>query len=91
MNFNWDTQTAVNLVLCIAIVAIGFLAWQRHRSGVILLVACAFGLFGVSHLAALFSLTDDLNTPLIVIRVAAYGLVTLAVLIEARHKTVVSD
>jgi hypothetical protein len=91
MNFNWDAQTAINLVLCIAIVAIGYLAWHRTRSGVILLVAGAFGLFGISHLATLFSLKDDLDTPLIVIRVAAYLLVTLAVLLEARHKRYVAE
>ena len=86
MNFVWDTQTGINLALCIAIVAIGFLAWQRTDSGVILLVAGAFALFGISHLASLLSLNDDFKTPLIVIRVAAYLLVTLAVLLEASHK-----
>jgi hypothetical protein len=86
MNFTWDTLTAINLGLCIAIVVIGFLAWQRTRSWVILLVACAFALFGLSHLASLFGLSDDLNNPLIVIRVTAYLLVTLAVLLEARGK-----
>ena len=91
MNFTWDTTTAVNLVLCIAIVAIGFMAWQRTSSGVILLVAAAFGLFGLSHLATLFGLTDDLNTPLIIIRVSAYVLVTLAVLLEASHKKPAAD
>jgi CHASE2 domain-containing sensor protein len=89
MNFTWDTLTGINLTLCIAIVVIGFMAWQRTRSGVILLVACAFGLFGVSHLASLFGLSHDLNDPLIVIRVAAYLLVTGAVLLEARGKKVV--
>jgi hypothetical protein len=91
MNFNWDTQTAFNLVLCIAIVVIGFMAWQRTRSGVILLVACAFGLFGISHLTSLFSLTDELNTPLIIIRGAAYLLVTCAVLLEAYGKKAVNS
>jgi hypothetical protein len=91
MNFTWDTLTAINLVLCVAIVAIGFLAWRRTRSGVILLVAGAFGLFGLSHLASLFGLTDELNTPLIIIRVAAYLLVTFAVLLEARGKKVVAS
>jgi hypothetical protein len=86
MNFTWDTLTAINLVLCIAIVAIGFMAWQRTRSGVILLVAGAFGLFGLSHLASLLGLTDELNTPIIVIRVTAYLLVTCAVLLEAYGK-----
>jgi hypothetical protein len=53
---------------------------------VILLVACAFGLFGISHLASLLGLTGQFNTPLIVIRVAAYLLVTCAVLLEAYRK-----
>ncbi len=86
MNFVWDTLTGINLILCIAIVALGYLAWQRTRSNVILLVAGAFALFGISHLASLFSLNDDLENPLIVVRVAAYLLVTIAVLMEARHK-----
>jgi hypothetical protein len=91
MNFIWDTQTGINLVLCIAIVAIGYLAWSRSRSGVILLVAGAFGLFGVSHLASLLSLSGQFNTPLTVIRVAAYLLVVLAVLLEAFRKRVVEE
>ena len=86
MTFTWDTQTGINLVLCIAIVTIGFMAWRRTRSGVILLVACAFGLFGVSHLASLLGLTGQFDTPLIVLRVAAYLLVTCAVLLEAYRK-----
>ena len=86
MNFNWDTQTGINLALCIAIVAIGFVAWRRNRSGVILLVAVAFGLFGISHLASLFSVTGDLSTPLVFIRITGYLLVTLAVLLEAYGK-----
>jgi hypothetical protein len=91
MNFSWDTLTGINLLLCIAIVVIGFLAWQRTRSWVILLVACAFALFGLSHLASLFGLSDELDTPLIVIRVTAYLLVTLAVLVEARSKKAVAE
>jgi CHASE2 domain-containing sensor protein len=91
MNFTWDTLTGINLALCIAIVVIGFLAWQRTRSWVILLVACAFALFGLSHLASLLGLSDDLDTPLIVIRVTAYLLVTLAVLLEARGKKVAAS
>jgi hypothetical protein len=91
VNFTWDTLTAINLFLCIAIVAIGFTAWRRTRSGVVLLVACAFGLFGLSHLASLFGLSDDLNNPLIIIRVAAYLLVTGAVLLEVRSKKAVAS
>ena len=91
MNWTWDTQTGINLILCIAIVAIGFIAWRRNRSGVILLVACAFGLFGLSHLASLLGLTDELNAPLIMIRVTAYLMVTGAVLLEAYGKKAVTS
>lgn len=91
MNFSWDTLTGINLFLCIAILAIGFLAWHRTRSWVILLVACAFALFGLSHLASLFGLSDEFNSPLIAIRVSAYLLVTLAVLLETRGKKVVAS
>ncbi len=91
MNFTWDTLTGINLALCIAIVVIGVLAWQRTRSWVVLLVACAFALFGLSHLASLFGLSHDLNDPLIIIRVTAYLLVTLAVLLEARGKGVAAS
>ena len=86
MAWHWDTLVGINLLLSIAIVAIGYLAWRRTRSWVILLVACAFALFGLSHLATLFSLDDDLKSVLITIRVVAYLLVVGAVLIEARRK-----
>jgi CHASE2 domain-containing sensor protein len=86
MSFNWDNVTGVNLILCIAIVVIGYLAWQRTTSTLILLVAGAFALFGLSHLAALLSLNDDLENPLIAVRVAAYLMVTLALIVEARRK-----
>ena len=86
MAWHWDTLVGINLLLSIAIVAIGYLAWRRTRSWVILLVACAFALFRLSHLATLFSLDDDLKSVLITIRVVAYLLVVGAVLIEARRK-----
>ena len=86
MAFSWDTQTGVNLILCVAIVVVGYFAWKRTGSYVILLVAGAFALFGISHLATLLSLNDDLETPLIALRVAAYLLVTGAVIVEARRK-----
>jgi hypothetical protein len=86
VNFVWDTLTGINLVLCIAIVAIGYLAWKRTGSRLILLVGGAFALFGISHLASLFSLNDDLEQVLIFVRVAAYILVALALLMEARRK-----
>jgi hypothetical protein len=91
MEWTWDTIVFTNLVLCIAIVAIGYVAWQRARSSVILLVTCAFALFGLSHLASLFGLNDELKTALIVIRIAAYLLVVLAVLLEARSKKAVAQ
>ncbi len=91
MKFSWDTVVFTNLVLCVAIMVIGYLAWRRTKSSVVLLVAAAFTLFGLSHLASLFSLQDDLENALIAVRVAAYLLVTGAVIVEARHKTAAAE
>jgi hypothetical protein len=79
MVFVWDTTLVINLVLCIVILAFGIIAWQRSKNLEPLYIAIAFGLFGLSHLATLFSLKNSLNTLLIILRLLAYLLVTLAV------------
>ena len=83
MHFAWDTITFINLVLCIVILVFGILGWQRSKNLVPLYIAIAFGLFGLSHLATLFSLKDTLSTLLIIIRLLAYLLVAYAVYLMA--------
>jgi hypothetical protein len=86
MQFVWDTQYVINLILCIVILVFGIIAWQRSKNLVPLYVGIAFGLFGLSHLATLLSLKTALNTLLIIIRLLAYLLVTYAVYLMAFRK-----
>ena len=83
MQFSWDTMTFINLILCIVILIFGILGYQRSKSRVALCVGVAFGLFGLSHLATLLSLKDSLSTILIIVRTAAYLLVTYALFLAA--------
>jgi len=86
MVFVWNTITVINLVLCIFILVFGIMGWQRSKNPVPLYIGIAFGLFGLSHLATLLSLSVCLNALLIIIRLAAYLLVTYAVYLMAFHK-----
>ncbi|HVM71585.1 MAG TPA: hypothetical protein VMT91_07475 [Anaerolineales bacterium] len=83
MQFTWNTLTFINLILCIAILVFGIISWQRQKSQVALYVGIAFGLFGLTHLASLLGLATALNVPVIIIRLAAYLLVTYALFLEA--------
>jgi hypothetical protein len=88
MQFTWNTLTFINLILCIAILVFGIIAWQRAKNRVVLYVATAFGLFGLSHLASLLGLSTVLNILLIIIRTLAYLLVTYALFLAAYGKKV---
>jgi uncharacterized membrane protein (UPF0136 family) len=83
MQLSWDTMTFINLILCIVILIFGVLGYQRSKSRVVLYVGIAFGLFGLSHLATLFGLKNSLSTILIIVRTAAYLLVTYALYMAA--------
>jgi hypothetical protein len=86
MHFVWDTTTFINLVLCIVILVFGIIGWQRLKNPAPLNIAIAFGLFGLSHLATLFSLKEALSTFLILVRLLAYLTVTYAVTLMAFRK-----
>ena len=86
MQFNWNTLTFINLILCIVILVFGIISWQRTKSRVALYVGTAFGLFGLSHLASLLGLSNMLNIALIVDRTCAYLLVTYALFLAAYSK-----
>ena len=83
MQFSWDTMTFINLILCIVILIFGILGYQRSKSQMVLYVGIAFGLFGLSHLATLLGLKNSLSTILIIVRTAAYLLVTYALYLAA--------
>ncbi|MHC1588180.1 MAG: hypothetical protein ACXQT3_01620 [Methermicoccaceae archaeon] len=86
MAFTWDTMQLVNLVLCIIVLALGSWGYRKSGNKEPLYIALAFGLFGISHLVELFGLTLTLESPLIVVRTAAYLIVVLAVYSHWRHE-----
>lgn len=78
MAFNWNPVYALNLVLCIIILILGFLGYRRNKNQVPLYISIAFGLFGISHLMALFRGEKNPESTLIIIRILAYLLVIVA-------------
>ncbi len=75
MNIVMDPVNIVNIVLCVVILIVGIMAYMKTRNPVSILVAVAFGLFGVSHVVIFLGLHDSWEISLIVIRLAAYLIV----------------
>ena len=73
-----DMTTTVNLVLCIAILVLGYLVYRRRESINALFIGIAFGMFGLSHLSLLAGLTVFPATTLLLLRICGYGLVIAA-------------
>jgi hypothetical protein len=78
MAFEWDPVLFVNLLLCIAIVILGYLCHRKSGEPLPAYIGAAFGLFGISHAATLAGLKVPLTIPLIAIRTLAYLLVLVA-------------
>ena len=74
-----DPLTLVNLILCLAIVVLGFLGFRKLRDAWPLYIAISFGLFGISHLMTLLGYKDTLTIVVIAIRIIAYLLVLYTV------------
>ena len=71
----FDLVTLVNLILCVAIVAISVIGYVKIRSATPLYIGAGFFLFGVSHVATLLGLKTTLETEMIVVR--AFGYITV--------------
>ena len=78
MALEWDPILFVNLLLCIAIVILGYLCFRKSGETLPAVIGAAFGLFGISHAATLAGFKVPLTIPLIVIRTLAYVLVIIA-------------
>ena len=76
----WDPITFLNLILCIAIVVLGYIGYQRKGSPTALYIGLAFGLFGISHLVFLLGYRDPLEVVLMWIRTLAYFIVAVALM-----------
>ena len=87
MEFVWDPIYGVNLVLCMIILILGVWGYIKKKGDLVpLSVGAAFFLFGISHLATLLDLKDDLTEILIIIRTIAYLLVIFALYIYLTRK-----
>jgi hypothetical protein len=65
----------VNLVLCLAIVAMGIWGFKRSKNRSPLYIAIAFALTAVYHLTALLGLTKQFGIAIIILTFISYGLV----------------
>jgi hypothetical protein len=70
-----DLVTLANLLLCLAIVAMGLLGYRRSKHALPMMLAMVFALFGISHLMVLLGLFEDLEMAVFAIRIAGYALV----------------
>jgi len=70
-----DPLPLVNLILCLAIVALGLLGYMRSRHALPLILAVVFALFGLSHAIILLDPSRELEVVVFAVRVVAYGLV----------------
>ncbi len=87
MVLNMDPVYIVNLLLCIVIFVLGYWGYVKRHDLLPLLIALAFGLFGISHIVTILGLAKDLESALIAIRVLAYLLVVFALYRYVMTKT----
>lgn len=80
---NGNVVDMINLVLCIAILALGCWDYARTKRQTPFFIGAAFGLFGVAHLIALMGLEKQLSLTIILVKVFAY-LIVAATLIRMR-------
>ncbi|NMB78601.1 MAG: PAS domain S-box protein [Methanomicrobiales archaeon] len=72
MQLVFDPVTALNLLLCIIIVAICSISYLRLRSTTPLFIGAAFFLFGISHAATLAGYRTDFEEQLLIVRGLGY-------------------
>ena len=87
MNFVWNPILLVDTVLCIVILILGIWSTRKHGDHVPIYIGIAFGLFGISHILNILGLSEQLVTPLIIIRVLAYLIVIISLLKVVARKT----
>lgn len=78
MVFVPDLVPMINILLCTIIVVLGIIVYTRKEAIGALLIAIAFGLFGISHVYTLMGLGPSWETAMITARTSAYLLVIAA-------------
>src|SRR5512145_1410364 len=74
MLFNFSMES-VNVIFCLAVVALSCWWSWKTRSRTPLFIGLAFGLFGISHGIVLFNLQKTLGQVQLPVRIAAYAIV----------------
>jgi len=75
-----DPIYLLNFVLCVAIVILSLIVYDRTKATLPICTGIAFGLFGLSHLAVLLGLSRILEPALIGVRTLGYLVVIYALL-----------
>ncbi|MBW3002275.1 hypothetical protein KY338_03890 [Candidatus Woesearchaeota archaeon] len=78
MAFAIDTVQSLNLVLCVAILALGYWGYKVQKNKMSLFVGIAFGLFGISHLIGILGYGAELESIMVIVRLVGYLIVIFA-------------
>lgn len=70
--------TLVNLALCIAIVILGYLGFQKRKDVLAVSIGLAYVLFAFSHFVTLLGEKTDFAGLLIIARIVAYLIIIVA-------------
>jgi hypothetical protein len=78
MAFVPDPILLVNLLLCVVILLLGYLVYRKRDTISALFIGIAFGMFGLSHLNALFDPALFPEVTFVLLRICGYLLVAAA-------------
>lgn len=68
----------LNLIMCLGIFVVGYLAYKKKKDKLLLNIGIAFGFFAVSHLVVLLGFRGNVATMLVLIRAIAYLIILVA-------------
>jgi hypothetical protein len=78
MTFVPDPIVLINLLLCAVILVLGYLVYRKRDTISALFIGIAFGMFGLSHLNALFDPSLFPEVTFVLMRIFGYLLVAAA-------------
>ena len=72
----------INLLLCIAILLLGIIAYKKTKRKTTLFIGIAFGLFAISHLIIILEIKQLLAPVVLTLRTSAYLLIIYSIFIK---------
>jgi hypothetical protein len=75
-----DYVTVINLILSVAILVLGIKRFAQSGVKAFIFIGLGFLMFGISHVAVLMGMANDMKTALSFIRVGGYFLVIIGML-----------